>query len=140
MREILATKGSTDVAANDADPLGDGDQSPLSGKEADEVREVWSTGGDLFERIQTGVIAPFAMLCFLGAAKQLKEALDAAKDADAREKLLETREGVLRSTPLIIVIVAIKLKVQGEKEKSDHLAVMIHRFIAARTSHVSLFL
>lgn len=110
------------MAANDADPLGDGDQSPLSGKEADEVREVWSTGGDLFERIQTGVIAPFAMLCFLGAAKQIQEALDAAKDAGDREKLLETREGVLRSTPLIIVIVAIKLKVQGEKEKSDHLA------------------
>lgn len=84
---------------------------------------MWSTGGDLFERIQTGAIAPFAMLCFLGATKQVAAALKSAPDAAARAVLLETREGVLRSTPLIIAIVGIKLQVRGEKEESNHLEV-----------------
>ena len=38
MREILKQKGGVDVDQNDADPMGDGDQRPLQGAQADETR------------------------------------------------------------------------------------------------------
>ena len=50
----------------------------------------------------------------------MASALQECKTKREKKVLLETRQGVLRQTPLMLCILAIKLEVRGEKEESDH--------------------
>ena len=122
IRRELAQNG-TNVAQNDADPFGDGDQSELRTTTERKIRpamqqyhrELFAHGGDIAECSQAGMMSEFACACIAGNFQRVEELL---KEADAaassgngkpsRElvQLLERRETSLRLSPLLLVVSA----------------------------------
>lgn len=107
LRQELRAKleaAGTDVAKNDADAFGDGDQSPAPTVAAREIlRETWASCGDVLVAAREGALTPFAMACFVGDARQVRDAIGAARTrgGSALRELLERRETTLRLSPLL---------------------------------------
>ena len=149
----LARLAGTDTARNDADPQGDGDQSPVTAQttgggngapsrlagaafDAAEpyrqvLRELWSAGGDLESHLRFGGFSSFAMGFCLGDARSVKQMLrGTATGSEARRHLLERREAGMRFTPLILTIAVSKVKgyasqITGAREADmDHVGVV----------------
>eukprot|EP00571_Detonula_confervacea_P014415 CAMPEP_0172302324 /NCGR_PEP_ID=MMETSP1058-20130122/4040_1 /TAXON_ID=83371 /ORGANISM="Detonula confervacea, Strain CCMP 353" /LENGTH=587 /DNA_ID=CAMNT_0013012749 /DNA_START=116 /DNA_END=1879 /DNA_ORIENTATION=- len=134
----VALLAGTDVDMNDADPYGDGDQSPVSvggeesadimsrfremagpshGGEFDKaeparqvIRELWSAGGDLESYLKFGGFSSFATSCCLGDSKAVKRAIKGTVEGDERVHLLERRESGMRFTPLLLCIAISKVR------------------------------
>ena len=92
-----------EVEMNRNDPRGDGDQSPLSGfpgSPGADLEMLWGCGGNFnpFERPDRYSV--FLKCCAWGDAREVEAMLALATDAEAREKLLETRESNLRFNAL----------------------------------------
>ena len=107
----MIRKSGTDVEANSRDPFGDGDQSPLKGKRAQILREIWFAGGDFFNVLQNGGLSEFSTACFTGTLSVVQKNLSLVT-GEARLRLLERRECILRQTPLITCIVGMKCMVR----------------------------
>jgi hypothetical protein len=117
IRRQLAARG-TDVRANDEDPYGDGDQSNISTLNSQFYRELFSAGGDINHLADLGLqpLSEFAKNCISGHVKEVKRALERAKEQsspeslsenhppDALQRLLEKRETSLRLSPLLMIV------------------------------------
>ena len=100
----------TDWAANDADPLGEGDQRALNadipGSPGEELLNIWCHGWEINvlmseapARLKLELIPPFPLACAYGDAPAAR-ALLARKPAGAVSLLVNSHYGVLRMTPL----------------------------------------
>jgi hypothetical protein len=104
----------TDVARNERDLLGDGDQSEVRRPEYQQFyRDIFSEGGDLTECFSAGVVSQFAASCVGGDVARvqamLAQAADRRPDQQPSEellRLLETRETSMRLTPLLLIVSA----------------------------------
>lgn len=102
-RDMVATTG-TDLARNDRDPFGDGDQTPIATEQKCQVfREIWNLGGDISILLQTKSFSPFAMDCILGNQRLVQTRLEQASP-NLRRYLLERRESCFRIPPLLLVL------------------------------------
>ena len=117
---------ATDWAKNDADPCGDGDQSPLATRDARDMHRVcWAEGADALEVIQSALDAyarktrgeegPTPSLeaselwvaCFTGDLVNVKAMLERVAGAgreEERKAMLERRVTCMRVTPLMMAI------------------------------------
>jgi hypothetical protein len=95
----------TDIARNDADPLGDGDQSPIRNDGTGcHHSTLWAAGGNLLDLVEQGDVPPIVIHFLSGNVSEIRAALEGAR-ADGRvTELLESRFGLLRSTPLMLVV------------------------------------
>jgi hypothetical protein len=118
IRQGLLEHG-TDVDRNDADPMGDGDQSPIvftKHKKGDQLhrqqfyRDLFATGGDLVTIGDKGMLSPFALSCIFGNYAKVKKMLEKAASTHPEEpspdliRLLETRESSMRLSPIMLII------------------------------------
>ena len=70
-RDMIRTTG-TNVAQNDKDPFGDGDQTRIRTENKCQVfRNIWSEGGDIGMLLQTRSFSPLAMDCIQGKRQQV---------------------------------------------------------------------
>eukprot|EP00804_Cyclotella_cryptica_P013918 CCRYP_002436-RA/>CCRYP_002436-RA protein AED:0.29 eAED:0.29 QI:0/-1/0/1/-1/1/1/0/523 len=127
IRSALVDMG-TNIAQNDADPTGDGDQSLIESREyRDTARELYAIGGDIHAHFTTNSISPFAMNCALGLAdmvqKTLKELTGEETQPYSKSErllaLLETRETSMRLSPLLLIVSAGK-NLAGSPEAKKH--------------------
>jgi hypothetical protein len=118
---------STSAAINDADPFGNGDQSPIEqrafGDAGQALIDVWGNGADFNPMVPRFGQSRFLTACFMGNAAEVAVLLGAAKvqsdsgngDASSASgqasqsrspltSLLEFRESMLRLNPLIACI------------------------------------
>ena len=115
IRKLVVLSG-TDAAANDADPYGDGDQSPAEkrGEAGRQVlRELFALGGDLESHMRPirGGFSDFALMCCLGDAGGVERALGRTEaGSDERMRLLERRETGCRLSPLLLTVALSKHK------------------------------
>lgn len=113
-KKLKIGQSGTNNKLNDMDSFGDGDQSPLKRHDFAQVhREVWSEGGDTEELVFRNALPPFVMACMLGKADVVADCLEKATTPDEKKKLLETRYGILRLSPLFLVIIAHKTIILG---------------------------
>lgn len=77
--------------------IGNGDQSPLKGAEAELLKHQWGTGGD-YNPVQGPHMSPWSKDCYTANLKQIKTHLEKDK------KILDRRESVLRMNGLMHVI------------------------------------
>ena len=106
MKAIIAKV--TDVAANDADAYGDGDQGHLdlvSDKNADTFSALWCTGMDVTDLATAQQYSTFMAACLFGIPEFLNKELGEAADAEAKLHLLEQRFSLMRLTPLMACII-----------------------------------
>lgn len=107
-RRLLSV--ATDWAANDADPLSDGDQSALQGSLPESpgrvVVEVWCRGweinallGNASTAVKLALVPPIALACAYGDATWVRTAI-ADKLGDEALTLVNSHYGFLRMTPL----------------------------------------
>jgi hypothetical protein len=95
----------TDVARNEADPFGDGDQTPIHFEGAGCAHSaLWASGGDLFDLVQEGKVPPVVIHFLSGNVSEIRAALDSARAHNRMTEFLEIRFGLLRSTPLMLVV------------------------------------
>ena len=78
IRDTLSSiEVGTDCDKNDADPLGDGDQTPISSRiGADRVREIYSIGGDIHQHFVDNAITKFGMTCARGGVEAIRELIN----------------------------------------------------------------
>lgn len=112
IREGLRRNG-TNVAQNDLDPLGDGDQSVIQGRrQRQHHRDLFATGGDLHNCVHpTNTLSDFATAVLTGnfrTVEQMLKATDAATEDGTPSpqlvRLLESRETSMRLSPILIVV------------------------------------
>jgi hypothetical protein len=120
IRDGLRRNG-TNVAQNDGDPTGDGDQSVISGRSHRQYhRDLFATGGDLHNCVHpVNTISPFATAVLTGNVRTVEEMLKTAEAAAAAAaenpshdgtpspelvRLLESRETSMRLSPLLIIV------------------------------------
>lgn len=111
MRQILK-KAGTDLAQNDRDSYGDGDQRTIkTAAQRDSVRAFWASGGDLDSNLpgspSGAQLTMFGASCLTGQLSVVKDMLAAAaaESPEALAALLERRETMLRLTPIMLVLV-----------------------------------
>ena len=124
LRELVRKSG-TSVELNDADTFGDGDQSPLYGNKAQIIRDIWSSGADFLKLASDAELGQFSLHCFTGQHAQVEAMLESSTHSE-RVQLLESRESMLRNTPLMTCVNGIKFLSQRDKAlmKSDHRRVV----------------
>ena len=112
IRRLLCDIG-IDVARDDADPGGDGDQRPIATVEGRDIaRHLFATGGDIYECFNGGHVSSFAMACAAGQLGSIRRAVDeAARGAsgpcsrsEAFKLMIEKRETSMRLSPLLMVV------------------------------------
>jgi hypothetical protein len=123
LRELIRNSG-TSLELNDADTLGDGDQSPLHGTKAQIMRDIWSSGADFLSLVSNGELGRFSFYCFTGQHHLVRTMLDNATRSQ-RAQLLEGRESLVRNTPLMMCVNGINLLSSTDKARfrSDHARV-----------------
>jgi hypothetical protein len=129
IRQLLE-KAGTDCDINDADPYGDGDQSPIENCEAKAqiLRELFADGGDLthwLQRNQPGM-SRFIFNCIMGDSQAVEDELKAAPTFEQRKKLMENRVSAMRLPALIMTLAASKYP------RPDH------RSVKKRMNHVEV--
>lgn len=97
----------TSYAAGESDPLGDGDQSAIGAcggergcREAQPLREAWSTGMDIFEAVRHPG-NDFHMACFTADVATVRRLISKCASPDSDESLdhlLESRVSLMRLT------------------------------------------
>ena len=110
IREGLRRHG-TNLAQNDREPYGDGDQSAVRNKDDRQFyRDLFAIGGDLNQLVdvQLSPLSEFARLCLTGQVKAVEEKLKALDDPKGPiplklTQLLEFRESSLRLPPLLLM-------------------------------------
>lgn len=125
VRELLAI--STDMALNERDTTGDGDQSALreetgySPGSAQPVRDAWCTGGDMAEYILGNRGSRVFQAAAFGNAEMVREAVRAAGGGEAA---LETRGSLMRQSPLLATVTGARVlrAVGGQGQACDHAA------------------
>jgi len=128
--QIPAALASTcDLELNARDVYGDGDQSPLEDsldasnpRNAQRLRDVWCTGGDLNQLLATGRVIAFFRYCFAGDAKLVGDFIAAARadsDPDALRNLLERRESQMHVSPLFAVVAGARMRVIFDDQVVD---------------------
>ncbi|KAL7478709.1 hypothetical protein ACHAW6_004458 [Cyclotella cf. meneghiniana] len=137
IRNALIDMG-TNVAQNDADPTGNGDQTLIESSEhRDIARELYAIGGDIHAHFITNSLSPFAMNCVLGLAdnvhKTLKDLTQVESQPFAKSEsllvLLETRETSLRLSPLLFIVSAGKnLASSPETKKHQDTAKILLKY------------
>lgn len=110
IRQVLQQIG-TDIARNDGDPMGNGDQSRISSSNArDKARELYSIGGDIHKHVESMTISEMIQNCLFGNVQGVKHMI---QDLNIQQphsqsielkKLLETRETSLRLSPLLFLV------------------------------------
>ena len=101
---------ATDWAANDADPLSDGDQSALNadipGSPGEDILNIWCVGWEINllmseapALLKLALVPRLPLACAYGDAPAVR-AVIAGKPADEVTKLVNSHYGVLRMTPL----------------------------------------
>jgi hypothetical protein len=147
IRDTLSSiEVGTDCDKNDADPLGDGDQTPISLRTgADRAREIYSIGGDIHQHFVDNAITKFGMTCARGDVEAIRELIsdiaktmvtendeeeeqrpwyccDDEKDINKTKmaKLLETRETSMRLSPLLMIASAGKNINVGQSPFLNH--------------------
>ena len=129
--QIPAALASTcDLELNARDVYGDGDQSPLEDsldasnpRNAQRLRDVWCTGGDLNQLLATGRVTAFFRYCFAGDARLVGDFIAAARadpDPDALRNLLERRESQMHVSPLFAVVAGARMRVIFDDQVVDH--------------------
>ncbi|EJK64939.1 hypothetical protein THAOC_14272 [Thalassiosira oceanica] len=110
---LLLSDIGVDVARDDADPVGDGDQRPITTVEGRDVaRHLFATGGDIYECFNGGHVSTFAIACSSGQLGPVRRAIDeAARGASgpcsrnsAFQSMIEKRETSMRLSPLLMVV------------------------------------
>jgi hypothetical protein len=125
---------STDVARNDRDTCGDGDQSPvvadMPGSPGQDLIDAWSRGCDFDPQNpdMAAGMSPLLIAAFFGNAPVVEAALQQARSAggDALRTALETRETLLRFTPLFACISCARVAARGGDaalRRGDHARV-----------------
>ena len=95
----------TDVARNEADPFGDGDQTPVHFEGAGCAHSaLWAAGGNLFDLVQEDKVPQVVIHFLSGNVSEIRAALESARAHDRMAEFLEIRFGLLRSTPLMLVV------------------------------------
>lgn len=132
IRRVLQETG-TNVAGNDADPMGDGDQSPIMTEQAREAaRTLFSIGGDISGHIERNAVSRFAMLCVVGDAKGVERVLRDVATLDVGPpsqnaqliELTETRETSMRLSSLLLTVAAGKQIPEESGQPLDHHGVV----------------
>lgn len=114
IRQILIGIG-IDVAQNDGDPTGDGDQRTMASVEdRDIARHLFSTGGDIHDHFAAAerTMSKFGLACATGDARAVSEMIKRVARAESQPysrsaavlALLETRETSMRLSPLLLVV------------------------------------
>lgn len=135
-----ALAATCDEELNARDVYGDGDQSFLSDErgrsgrsKAQPLRDMWSAGGDSFDKIASNQVSAFWLACFTGSVAIVEDAIVAAQRRDddsspltaaaaqsqgaegsgreAVKKLLERRETQMRFSPLFAAITGARIGV-----------------------------
>jgi len=82
-RKILSVEVGTNCAKNDADPLGDGDQTPLvSERSAERARELYSIGGDIHQHLEEHALSKFGLGCAMGIVQVIRDMINDATKYD----------------------------------------------------------
>jgi hypothetical protein len=114
IRAALKDMG-TDLAVNDADPTGNGDQSLIQSCERrDGARELYSIGGDIHKHATEGAFSELGTMCFIGGVKaahiMIENVTKKIQQPYSRQKemitLLEMRDTSLRLSPLLLIVSA----------------------------------
>ena len=106
--EVVANlgKNGTDIAKNAADPMGDGDQTPIFNRAYAQVhRDVWSAGGNVQQLLLTRNLPPFVIGCLVGSTEICTKLLAECDTEEKKTALLETRYSVLRLSPLFFATI-----------------------------------
>jgi hypothetical protein len=124
-----------DSSSSEGDLYGDGDQSFVKADyptdPGQRLRDMWSNSGDFYDVVQTSG-SEFMQACFLGKAKEVKAMIDATEgDVEARHRLLELRESMLRFSPLMTCICGSKNIDHGDyfrslMKRAQHFLVAEH--------------
>ena len=113
VRNLLENTG-TDIALNESDPYGDGDQTSVYGDgdqtpavveaRAQVYREMWSIGGDVSIHLHNPrYMSEFIMHCIQGKTMLVERILKKAS-LEERRKLMEKRETGFRMSAILFVI------------------------------------
>jgi hypothetical protein len=104
IRRLLENTG-TDVALNELDPYGDGDQTPIVGEPQAQVhREMWNIGGDVASHLyDPRYMSDFIMHCIQGKTQTVESILKKSS-VEERRKLMEKRETGFRMSAILFVI------------------------------------
>lgn len=128
-RDMIKTTG-TNVDQNDADPFGDGDQTPIRAESKCQVfRNIWCEGGDIMMLLQARSFSPFAMDCIQGKKQQVHATLQNASTG-VRAALLERRESCYRIPPILLVMGLAKHKPLVQQLTGTRLDQMDHEGVA----------
>lgn len=113
IRRDLEREG-TNVAFNDSDLYGDGDQSTMTGRTSAQqqfYRDLFSSGGDINYLADVGLtpLSEFARDCIIGHVPKVRAAIEKAdtdptKPSQELIQLLEKRETTQRLSPLMMII------------------------------------
>ena len=112
MRAALEDMG-TDLTKNDADPLGNGDQSKIQSNEGREAaREMYSIGGDIHQHMVDDAVSEFGKMCALGSAGVVQHMINKVQKnlerpnfmLEQMRMLLEGRDTSLRLSPLLLIV------------------------------------
>ena len=95
----------TDIERNAADPFGDGDQAPIRFDGASCAHStLWAAGGDLLDLVQARRVPPVVIHFLSGNVSEIRAGLERAREAGRLTEFLEMRYGLLRSTPLMLLV------------------------------------
>ncbi len=139
IRDVLTRQCNTDCQMNDANPLGDGDQSLIrsdNGRQA--AREIWAIGGDieghLYEMSRdkqnndnnnndsNSLSTYFPLFCVMGDSAKVSNILQQTDKKDLKN-ILEKRFTSMRLSPLLLTIATGKNLLYA-REHSDHVKVV----------------
>ena len=111
VRSIYASTG-TDMDRNDADNMGDGDQTPIRENDKAQVfRELWGCGADVLDHLAhpEALSSSFCLAVIKGDATAVKSALCQTRPfSKERQQLLETRDTGFRMPPLLTAMAVSK--------------------------------
>ncbi len=95
----------TDIALNESDAFGDGDQTPIRFDGAGCAHStLWAAGGNLFDLVEEGRVPEVVIHFLSGNVSEICAALESARADGRLTEFLEMRFGLLRSTPLMLVV------------------------------------
>lgn len=97
------SENGTNLAINEADPMGDGDQSCIyNSQHARFHSKLWSCGADIPYLATTGQLPLFIWACMHGDPNLCGAMLSSACGVEERKCLLETRYSLLRVSPIFL--------------------------------------